>query len=544
MNRCPKCQEELVSDSVICPNCGHVLDENNASADMDSELEKFSQMIYNMENSIDDEFSTPSYDPNDIEKILNGEISEVIELESLEDEVLEEPLEETLEEVSDSDEDVNEEKEEKVFTFTPSSFTATEPEVEELTEEEIELEPEISEIYPDSPFEAIEESEEVEQDSVNEEGSFGSSDSEEELDKIFADMSQYTEEIVDSDNDFITNISSAAIDYKESELLKQVNELRDEIIGEDEVRNIDREVDKFLSEIENTPFDEEKDSIKSAKYLQLNFVTTDKFATLISSENEKSDNTVIDGINENSGRITDIFGIETIIIAEKLSDSELESTIEAVNIQKEEIIHSLEQEEKDIQHSKYMHLRDKMISVVKVGAIIGLLFIIIYLFCYIFDIGFFKMENKLYTPVSIEKYDNIIYSSLMDMSETIDEVINKFDEYEKGNVSKEDMIEFCNESMDTFNKYKIVFDKDIYDEADDYVFEATNAFFFAYYYIENISKYVETDDEYYLNLNSIANLQKAKIISEVEDAREEFLLSVGYTEDEIKILDYKAGNKE
>lgn len=539
MNRCPKCQEELVADSVICPSCGHVLDENNAFADMDSELEKFSQMIFNLENDIPDDFATPAYNPEDIEKILNGEISEEPIEEVVPESVVEEPVSEEV--------DDEEEAEVKTFTFTPSSFSASsdDDKEEEKTSEAFDNEFGLPEVYADDFVEDTDTSASEETTVINENiGVYTVDKSEAELDKVFAEMSQYTDVVVDENDDFISKINTKATDFSQNEILKQVNELRDEVLNDEEDIDIDAEIDMFIDEIDSVEIDPEKSAIKSDTYLQLNFVTTDKFATLISSENERSDSSENLGDDENSGKITDIFGLNAIVAAEKLSDQELASTIEAVNIQKDEIIHSLEQEEKDIQYHKYLQLRDKMVNVVKIGGVVALIAIILYLFCYIFDIGLFQIENKLYTEASIENYDNAIYSAVVDMEEIVNEVSNKLAEYESGNLTKEEMLAYCEESQNKLNKYKVVFDKDVYDEAEQYVFEATNAFFFAEYYVENIAEYVNTGDEYYLELNKIADVQVDNIMKEIEEARRQFLLRFGYTEDEISILDYKAGDKQ
>ncbi len=587
MNRCPSCKGELVEGSVICPHCGEILDTKNPFADLDNELERFSQMIFNMENDIDMEDSVPKYNPKDIDKILNG-------VEDTPEEVKEEPKAEPKAEEKIADAPA-EDTENKSFSFTPSSFKASSSGVVKVDEnstdkkvEEKKLEDKtgetVSEIAEESSTQNESESAETDNSENNKEETESKEpvkevpiekqevsaedeelinalhslsdyldetlESENHLNTLFDEISKYAKEFagefekgsIDFDNADIDDLTNIAIKPVENNIFMAVNSMDAFLQKESSVVNIDKKVLDFIEELKNTKGNERHVDNAKETYLKLNFVTTDKFATLISSENERIDTqTVVKTSDEEKERITDIFGIEAIVYAETLSEEELNLTIEAVNIQKDEIMHSLEMEEKELIVIRYKNLRKKMISGVKVGAIIIMICMSTYFVQQIFDVHPFSVETKLYSNNAIEKYDQYIYSSVLDIDNQIAIVNENFDKYQKGQLTDEEMLKVCEESSIILNKYKNVFDKRVYDEAEEYVFAANNGFFFASYYIENIITYINTGDNFYLQSNVIAVKQKEMILEKVYDERIDFLKELGYTDEEIQILNYKAG---
>ncbi len=568
MNRCPSCKGELVEGSVICPHCGEILDTKNPLADLDNELERFSQMIFNMENNIDLESYVPKYDPNDIEKILSGE-------SRIEEETPEEKTEEAkVEEAKAVEEPI---QEAKSFSFTPSSFKASGSGVVKLDEDsskEVKIEDVSTDKKDDETTDATEKvSESVKEESAIEEAPVETvspedqeilnalhsfSDyidetlaDEETLNKLFEEISSYCGQF-ESEEDAVESIDFDEVDdldqftnkgsrQTENNVFTSINSLDAFLQKENSVENIDKKVLDFLEEIKHAKGNEKHVDNAKETYLKLNFVTTDKFATLISSENERIDTqTVASTSGDEKARITDIFGLEAIINAETLSEDELNATIDAVNVQKDEIMHSLEMEEKELIVIQYKNLRMKMISYLKVGMIILMIITSLHFTNSIFDYKFLSVESKLYSAVSIEKYDQYIYGSVLDMTNQTKFVNENFEKYKSGQLSKSEMIDICNQSIEVLEKYKLVFEKHVYDEASDYVFAANKGFFFAAYHIENIKTYVETEDEYYLKLNVLGSGQKEQILKVIDESRVTFLKELGYTDEEIQILNYKA----
>ncbi len=603
MNKCPSCKEEIVEGSAICPNCGYVIDKTSQFADVDNELERFSQMIFDMENNVE---PAPQYSIGDLDKILNGDGDDVVSDQTDDESSLDGEITNETPDVTESEE----EKEPVVEVSAPIVFTASSKGVKkvettqktlEVTSDEMDkaLNLDLDETEESDADESnentsdsletengddsqTEDIEEVAVDVPEEESELSkflddTVQTEADLDKIFDEIAQYEEEINDISSDvsnlknnktteeppldsedveditrMSTPVNSMPIEefidpsIDSASILSNVMTLESMLKKPEDSENIDAHVEKFLEEIKNDNFETAFSGSLGETYLKLNFVTTEKFATLISSENERIDNVSVNLTNENDslGKFTDILNIEAIIDAEQLSDDELEKTIEAVSVQKTELISSLEQEEKEIIINKYKTIKRRTFSYLKVGVFVSIIILSLYLASYIFDIRYFKVQSELYNSESVEAYDNYIYGSVLEIKNITETVNENFKQYKAGNLSDAEMVKVCDESTKTLNKYKVLFDKQVYEEAEEYVFQASNAFFFASYYIENISQYVQTKDNYFLRLNEIADKQSETIIAEVNDARVGFLKNLGYTDEEIGIFNYKAHNEQ
>ncbi len=670
MNKCPNCKNELVEGSVICPHCDFVLNENSQISSVDDELEKFSQMIFNMENNIDVEYSAPVYTVGDFDKKKSGDNPDQKDNSSKEEKIEEvvknEPVVEpepvvvnttpkvftasasgVVEKVEVKEETINEEikddeiEDEKTQVLEsdeePSDVETSDEDDAELIEEVEEpvqneeenasekIDNDFSEFIHegdnsvdslDKLFEELAKMEKDFDDGVNSfdaknaeseivENGFIESDIADDINKIFDEINnipsgdeneknEESNEVEEQAESFKDEEETESIEIeKESEIVETEKETQSEIIedekeiqdetpqAEDEISQTDDSIDldeivnaasyvkksddintfgniyrnqntgvnldKTISEFYDiaSDFDEnqkiDKDNLGET-YLKLNFVTTDKFATLISSENEKveSDNSKLK--KESKTKFTDIYELETIIDAEKLSDDELQMTIEAVNIQKVELIHNLEIEEKELIINKYKELRNKTFGLAKYITFGGLLILIVVMTAFIYDVNLVDLKSKLYMPSSIETYDTYIFSSVLEIVDITDEVNKNFEHYKNGELTKTEMLAICDENSQKLNKYKFIFEKEVYDEAENYVFTASNCFFFASFYIENIESYVLTGDDYYLSLNKNNISSADDLVLKVKAARLEFLKALDYSDEEIGILNYKANS--
>lgn len=601
MIKCPECKSVIYDESIFCPYCNHVFDKDSPFATVDDEIERMAMMAFNMENRLGDEFQNKSYTADEIEKILSGEMKihsddddeeNFEEVESifdgldLEDHELFAELSEIEANEARTNEDVVvEDSTQVVFKASGGSIKKVTEEDEIAQREELKKRREaIKDNYKDS--EVVEQLQDDyslddnDNDDLNEYLDGLDDSSNDDLENIFNQISNDNGEAVDKDSlssddeELVQNIESIVEDNTTTENdeikeesseynfdnfddfdldiethIRRSSQIKD-IFSTDtyedmfkkshESEQIDKKISEFLNEVKDIDLNQRVRDDLNETYLKLNFVTTDKFATLISSENERVDIASNNVTGSDKTMYTDVFGVEAIIDAETLSEEELNMTIEAVNIQKVEIISNLEQEEKDMIIGKYKQVRTKMFNLLKLGSIIGLVIISCFFIAYLFDFGIFNVQSKIYLPSSVETYDIYMYGSILEIKDIAQEVADDFKLYNEGQFSDSEMIDICNVANTSLNKYKTIFDKHIYDEAEQYIFEASNAYFFASYFIDNIRLYIETKDDYYIHLNDKAKSETQIILDEVSDARIEFLKEIGYSDDEINILNYKA----
>ncbi len=600
MNNCPKCRQELVEGSVICPNCGEILVKNSAVQTVEDEIERLSMMAFNLENHIDvdNSYISPTNNVGSVNTTAGiadspaGGSTTTATTPAEETPVVVEtaPVEQAplvfsksknrVKKVDDSDTKTEEKVDDK----------KTEDKVEEKVEEQEEQQKEqeeqeekqetvIEEVSEKIQEENEEKTEETETIPVEDNFALEGNEEDIDLEKIFEEMTNFEKEFKLSEGDDLDTSHNSEIEelasqlsdsyefdsndsesdteddelnlddfdrYNRANLLTKSNAMEEMLKQSTQSENIEKNIAQFFEEIKedndtHEDLDENKQLSKET-YLKLNFVTTDKFATLITSDNERLDDQSTNTNFDTQMQFTDILDVEAIMAAEKLSEEELESTIQAVNIQKVELISSLEEEEKANTVSKYRKMRTKMFRSLKILGVLIMIFMSYYFASYVFDFGFFEIHSKLYLESSIENYDYVIYDTMLEIRQAGYEVADALEQYELGLISKDELISICDERTNEINEYNYKFDKHVYDEADDYIFKASNVYFFASYYIDNVKSYAMTGDQYYLDLNNNAKIDADSLTKEVSDARIEFLKSFGYTDEEINILNYKINN--
>lgn len=664
MYRCPSCNEIIFEGSTICPECGFVIDDKNPFASVDNELERFSQMVFNMENNLgeyvgpetnvdttlsssdvknnsdtgnEEILETSSVDTSTpivfrasakgVEKVV--ETPEVIDsFELLDDSEINEnnELDDFSETIEPDEEDVTELVEENTEDSENVGYVDTTDEVLETNEYNSEVNDDSDEDITISVDETIDETTEETLETAIEDD-LEVSDENEYIEETLDQESQSDSDLVLDENDDSAQIEQqeeqeveekeeeteesevtesveeteeseiAELEVEETETEEEVQELEvEEILPDTEFQEfMDKQYDEFIAQQESNDYVDNADTKETSKvvenkekdnfdifnlgvldtdfdsnmggevnfdfsyfknppddevepiydvteasktYLTLNFVTTDKFATLISNENEQSDESE-EVMDTKENRYVDLIDLDAIINSEQLSSEELESTIKAVTLQRDEMKQSLEMADKKLKIDSYKMFRQRLFSGLKSVGVFILIFLCVYLFMYIGERDSMDLKSELYQKANIEEYDKILVNSILKTIDGTLEVDNQLSLYENGKITKSELLNYCNEFKIEISTYKNIYDKPVYDEAESYLFSAKNIYFFCNYYVDNIISYLNTGDEYYITLNKIMSYQVSDMKPQEIRNREDFLTSVGFTDEEIAVLNMK-----
>lgn len=503
MIRCPNCNEEL-SEDLHCPNCGDIIDLSNIN--IDEELNKF----INNNEMFNKAEETSIYSIEDLNKVLIGEVdaSEIIE--------------KTNKQLKKNEQKEEKTEDAKIYE-TSVSFSASINGVKKTDEEEILI-------------------------SNNSDSNENELSDKEELNKIFYDMenleSKYDkkiDEVLEDNKNYDTLNPNRKYNKEENnfKMLSQLEEYKNNL-ERYEKTTIDRQITNFLKEIDSQ-VDHKNNNSLSETYLSLNFTSTDKFTAIISDQNEKFDeDNEKNNKSYNNNTFVNVLDDEIIKETQTISDIDLHATIDKSDIRKEELNENLEKEAKLNIHNKYIDSREKLVNTLKVTAFITLCLCGFFFASFIFDLDYFKISPKIYLPGIIENYDTKIYSVALKDIDLAQKVQEAFEQYEEGIISYNTMVDICDKAIETVDEEIVIYDKEVYPEAEQYLFRASGIHFYTSYYIDNIKDYVKTGDDYYLNLNEKSTGIVDTILDDMERERKIFLKSLGYDDDAIKILNKKA----
>lgn len=509
MIKCPNCNKEL-SDDLKCPKCGDVFDTENIN--IDDELNRVMETVDQIENYSNDGLN---YSVEDLEKIVSGELI----------------ASDVFENTKEHKEEITEEEKPPKADTLDVSFSASKKGIKKVEEKDNDK----------SVNKKLEKTNKKDIKKIQEE---------EELDKISSDMTKVENKydkngkIKKTKKNKKGNKKSSATkklyDKEESESLrlKQFEKYKSNTNTKKD--SIDKQVALFLEEIDNKK-DIASTNNLSETYLSLNFTSVDKFASIISDENEKFDtaNANKNNTNKKNSNSINILDDEIITESHKVSNIDLHATVDKSNIKKEELNEKLEQETKLNIHNKYLSSRNKMVSSLKVILFAMLCLSGVFFASFIFDWNLFKMNSKIYVPGVIENYDTVVYSEALRNVDIARDVDENFEKYKNGEISISEMNKICINALDEIDDETVMYDKEVYPEAEDYLFKASKVYFYTSYYVNNIKDYLETGDEYYTQLNE-TTFNNNNVFTDMEEERIDFLKSFGYDEDSIKILDKKA----